>query len=385
MTKSEFILSLSEALAHLPGQERSRVLEYYEEMIDDRIESGMTEEDAVAALGSIEEILKEAAPEALNAARSHSEEATPERGGKCILLREPIDTLIANSACAELHILSQKLPDGVTARVDYNLSENEECLCSLEGGRLEVRYKSIKQRGFSLRNLFTSFNASIAITLNDPALARGEISASSGSIDLTELVFTDSLDVGTASGDLDAHDIAVRNNCKLHAASGDITGHNLTCGEVLEISTASGDIEVNSSKAGRFIVGTASGDSKLGSIECDALEAHSASGDAELHRIKSGSISLGSASGDITLADSECSGTIEAGSTSGDVELRDVSCAGSMDLSSTSGDVKGRLSPAENYSFRATSRIGDVKVPHTNGNCPVDIRTMSGDITFSSH
>ena len=55
-----------------------------------------------------------------------------------------------------------------------------------------------------------------------------------------------------------------------------------------------------------------------------------------------------------------------------------------MELSSTSGDVKGRLTPPLKYSYRASSRIGDVKVPLSAGKIPVSIQTVSGDITFTS-
>lgn len=385
MTKSEFILSLSEALAHLPGQERSRVLEYYEEMIDDRVESGMTEEEAVAALGSIEEILKEAAPEAMDGRNTCTETSAPKSDAHCIVLSDPIEELVANSVCAELHILSADLPDGITARVDYNLSENEHCACSLSNGRLEVRYKQVKQRSFSFRSLFSNSVASITITLNNPALVRGEISASSGSIDLNELVFTDSLDAHTASGNLDAHDVAVHRKCKLQTASGDITGHNLTCGELLEIHTASGDMDLFTVRAGKIDAGSASGDLTIANVECDQMQSESASGDCEVRNVKSGSLSLGSASGDLTLSGAECTGNIEMHSASGDIEIRDSICSGSIALSSTSGDIDGRLFPADHYAFSARSRTGDVDVPSTNGNCPVQIHTVSGDITFSSH
>jgi len=383
MTKSEFILSLSEALASLPGRERSRVLEYYEEMIDDRIESGMTEEDAVAAMGSIEEILKEAAPEAMNLnSRKQAEEIRSNPDENVFELREPVRNLIANSASAELQIRSEALPNGLTARVDYDLADNEECVCTLENGTLTVKYRTLKQRGFSLRNLFSCSDSSITITLADPALERGEIGASSGNIDLHELVFTDSLEVTTASGELEAHDIAIHHNCTLHTASGDITASGLTCGDLCEIHSASGDIDLKGFRAGRLEIGTASGDPNVNGVVCDELEASSASGDVELYGVQADKITAGTASGDLTLSGASCSGIIELSSVSGDIEIHGAQCSGEIHLSSTSGDINGTLSPEENYTFSARSRTGDVSVPRTNGPCPVEIHTTTGDINF---
>ena len=53
MTKIEFILSLSRALQGLPQSDVTERLEFYNEMIDDRIEDGLSEEEAVAAIGSV--------------------------------------------------------------------------------------------------------------------------------------------------------------------------------------------------------------------------------------------------------------------------------------------------------------------------------------------
>ena len=59
MTKEQFIAALRQRLAALPETETEKPIAFYAESIDDRIEDGMTEEEAVAALGSIEDIARE--------------------------------------------------------------------------------------------------------------------------------------------------------------------------------------------------------------------------------------------------------------------------------------------------------------------------------------
>lgn len=54
MKRNEFLARLSERLAGLSEQDRARSLDYYGEMIDDRIEEGMAEEEAVRAVGTPE-------------------------------------------------------------------------------------------------------------------------------------------------------------------------------------------------------------------------------------------------------------------------------------------------------------------------------------------
>jgi hypothetical protein len=56
MNKHEFLAALRRELTALPHGELTEQLNFYNEMIDDRMEEGMTEEDAVAGIGSVEGI-----------------------------------------------------------------------------------------------------------------------------------------------------------------------------------------------------------------------------------------------------------------------------------------------------------------------------------------
>ena len=51
MNRTEFDRALQRGIRGLPKADIQRFSEYYAEMLDDRIESGMTEEAAVAQLG----------------------------------------------------------------------------------------------------------------------------------------------------------------------------------------------------------------------------------------------------------------------------------------------------------------------------------------------
>lgn len=53
MNKKAFLYALSELLSSLPKVEREKTLSYYAEIIDDQMEEGMTEEEAVDALGDV--------------------------------------------------------------------------------------------------------------------------------------------------------------------------------------------------------------------------------------------------------------------------------------------------------------------------------------------
>ena len=59
MNKEEFINALRHKLSGLPKQDIEERVAFYSEMIDDRIEDGIPESDAILGIGSVEEIANE--------------------------------------------------------------------------------------------------------------------------------------------------------------------------------------------------------------------------------------------------------------------------------------------------------------------------------------
>lgn len=56
MTKIKFLLELHDRLSNLPQDEVEEGLSFYSEMIEDRMEEGLSEEEAVSAIGTIDDI-----------------------------------------------------------------------------------------------------------------------------------------------------------------------------------------------------------------------------------------------------------------------------------------------------------------------------------------
>ena len=59
MNKAEFLKELKSKISDMPYSEVEKTLSFYAESIDDRIEDGMSEEEAVLRLGDIDSIAKE--------------------------------------------------------------------------------------------------------------------------------------------------------------------------------------------------------------------------------------------------------------------------------------------------------------------------------------
>ena len=59
MNKQEFLMQLKSGLSGLPKEDVEERLEFYSEMIDDRVEEGFLEEEAIQGVGDIEEIINQ--------------------------------------------------------------------------------------------------------------------------------------------------------------------------------------------------------------------------------------------------------------------------------------------------------------------------------------
>lgn len=59
MSKQEFLNELRKGLFGLPQEDIERSIDFYSEMIDDRIEEGLTEAQATAAVGSVKDIVSQ--------------------------------------------------------------------------------------------------------------------------------------------------------------------------------------------------------------------------------------------------------------------------------------------------------------------------------------
>lgn len=78
MTRSEFLDKLKTGLAGLPDEDITRGVEFYGEMIDDRMEDGLSEDEAVAAIGSVDEAISQILSE-IPLSKLVKEKVTPKR------------------------------------------------------------------------------------------------------------------------------------------------------------------------------------------------------------------------------------------------------------------------------------------------------------------
>ncbi len=409
MTKSEFILSLTEALAPLPGQDRRRAIEYYEEMIDDHIESGMTEEEAVAAMGSVEDILREAMPE-LNTAKEKPfieyvdsigdtvriilddaesivqnamrdlkkgfRQEDPSENVGCSFFTDPVHSIACNTACMDVRLAHAPLDGDKTVQIDYTLPENGCLHTSMENGMLKIIYSEKKKLGFSLRNVFFGGGNQIVVTLADPTLNSIELITSSGSSELSGLR-VESATINGASGNISLENMNVQGMCSISASSGDISVTHSELGQ-LRSQCASGNAGLSyTSVQGECALNASSGDIRINGLKCqDILNAASSSGDVTLRDIGSAQVSAHTSSGDIDIQYVSCQ-AMSIASVSGDIDIRTIEGARVFQAETSSGDID--INGLHDGEILLKSISGDIDFADLSP-AAMTINTSSGDI-----
>ena len=348
MTKQEFLSELRRLTGALTEQERARLAEYYSEMIDDRVEEGVPEEEAVAALGDPADIAREFASDG-------PREASGNRSETVAALR----SLRVHVANADVTVIREDLASGAAAQLRF--SDPQRFDWRMNGDTLEVLERKLESghRGLEfglrwLKQMITEPDLQVTIALSQGLSNALDFEGGIG------------IDLHTHSGDVKLTDVSAA-NLMLHAASGDIAIRDLALSGRLRLQTASGDIE-------------------LRDVESDEASITTASGDIELDRGRTGVTEVRTASGDVRLVEAEADPELQVESASGDIGL--VRCiARHARVKSVSGDVDLRLEPLPcGYDLLANSVSGSIHFGDglTDGNGDPQpklvVSTVSGDI-----
>ena len=395
MSKADFLAALAAELRDLSREDIARSLEYYSEMIDERMEEGLSAEEAVAALGSPEEIGREIL-DSLPRERSSS----PEKWGKqlkeniqkavSISMEECKDAMewagrFARESADHVHVHVDQASEGFSDRFggrrrethEYPITEDFEAV-DIQLGISDLRIlRSAGEEALVVSQQSGDIPETVEVregvlTVLQPL--KGDRSGVKGSI------FGFSFGLGSFTGGLVTVYLPDRlwKSLRATSLSGDIEAMDIRCEEARFKST-SGDIDARHiSVTGGLVMETKSGDISARDFKALSAQFGSMSGDIEILSGDGESLSASSRSGDIEMEDVLVTGTLRMESSSGDLELH-RSDAGQMELKCASGDIQATLLTPKD--FKVSSTVGDVRVPESvpgAGECRV--RSSSGDI-----
>ena len=381
MNKQAFLNELRNLTGALNEGERSKLLEYYEEMIDDRVEEGIAEEEAVAAMGSPADIAREFAPAAKQDTAKGDSQAV-----------DALRSLRVKVANADVKVVCEPLDNGAAAQLRF--SDPERFEWHMDGDALVVLERQPEDRHLGLefglrwlKQMITEPGLRVTIALSEAladaldfegggsdlrlegvSFAKAQLVTASGDIVLKGVNCEGGIgiDIRTHSGDVTLADVR-SSNLIAHAASGDISAQGLTLSGRLRLQSSSGDIELRGS-------------------EGDALSIATASGDIEADRCRFGAATVHAASGDVRLDEVETDPQLTVETASGDIDL--TRCiARETRVNTASGDVDIRLEPLPcGYDIAANTVSGDI---HFGDGCVgssgearprIAVKTVSGDV-----
>jgi DUF4097 and DUF4098 domain-containing protein YvlB len=379
MKKEEFLAALAAELRDLSKEDIARSLEFYSEAVDERVEGGMSVEEAVADLGGAEKVAQQVMAELPHEQRTFA--GNPGDLGKRINreVNEWVDQ-VTKKAMEQAAYAERYETDGEPEE-DEDDGEHEyhigEVIQAIDVRALSADVRVMRSSDSETHVVAKDANETVEVrdgvlivTQQPGSQAKKStsflgfhfnFSFSGGSLAvyLADRAW-ESVSVRTTSGDLEAEDVRAK-AFSLLSKSGDIEARHLTVEGKLEAESMSGDIE-------------------LGAVAAGEISMASMSGDIETDEIETGNLSMRSKSGDLDIENTLAHGELAAETVSGDVDIR-RSDGHDVFLRSTSGDIDGTLLTPKTFDARSTS--GDIDVPHSEpdaGRC--EACTTSGDISL---
>ncbi len=371
MSKWEFIDELCRRLRLMPVEEAQRTVMFYSEAIDDRIEDGMSEEEAVASLGSVDDIVRELEREggfvsgdSNGGDDSDDYDSDDDAPGQRHEVFPVGDTREISVSDTSSRVVLEHSPDD---NIHVYCTQSEHLRYSITPGRtLTIRRtpnKSIDIFGITLD--LPVDNEEGQVTVQVPEAVAGDMAVSAS----------------TMSGSVTA-DLRRLASLNAKSKSGSVTVRNLDCGGDVGLLTMSGNVNVSSTACERFSVSVVSGNTKADDVSCGSGKISAVSGKLAVSRLSCGECAINTASGKVVM-DGSVSEKLTINSVSGNIDVTLHSRTNDTALESVSGGIHLAVSGSEEdyaLSFRTVSGI--VRAPLGTPSAPRSIRgkTISGNI-----
>ena len=253
---NNYLERLNKVLSVLEPEERNNIMDFVEEMINDRIEIGQSEQEILESLGEPEEFAK-------NFIGNEEFKKIENKATQLIdkhLEFENVQKLDIESISYSYVIQSTT---GNKLTVDYEDSADSSLNITMRNGTLSIEQDPMNQFDFS--NMFRKWSE-----------RKNIFSSSTVTISIPES-YNCSLDIENVSGKIEINGIA-SGKTYIENVSGKITITN-TFVEKLDCETVSGAIDISQfSSASTIDIESVSGSIKLQDINCDHITIESVSG-----------------------------------------------------------------------------------------------------------
>lgn len=320
MNKEMFLSELENKMRGCDDIDIKAALDYYLEMIEDRMEDGMSEEEAVASIGNVDEMLMEV--------KKFLPSVKEERK-----VNDFFDSVVIEDSSANIRLLTSKDNSAYVECMD-NESVEYEIYC--EGKTLFVKRKDVEKWFKRLMSFTFIKTEDLLVYLPKKTYERLEIRTRSGEIEVLDHQINNT-EIKNYAGSVKLG--CLEGNISLNMLSGDlqIGGGNFG---IIEAKLTAGDVKISKGSARELRIDCTSGDVDISSFYADEIKVKSVAGDIDLDEVDAKNYTLESISGDIKGRILTRKRT-NAKSTMGDVRVvSDMSADGVMNVKSVAGDIR---------------------------------------------
>jgi DUF4097 and DUF4098 domain-containing protein YvlB len=286
-------------LKNISKKEIDDIISDHEEMINQALEDGVSEEDLKSRFGSPKDLADELAfdqgsdSEEKEEKKSLDKKITFKLGDKPISINVDLvvdDIIIEFSDDQDIHVLSNKIIK--ENKYDVSFKDNELSLIAKDKQKSGI-FNSSSGSSQDFKILVPKAAIIDLITCH----------VITGDLEINSLTLN-SLKLSGVNGDLELEKLTTQ-KAKLNIVNGDIKVKSLNSNN-LNVSLVSGDMNIIDTTIEKdLIIQTVSGDSKINSVTCEMLELHTVSGDIEGSELYPNRVKLQSVSGDINIKNKE--------------------------------------------------------------------------------
>ena len=267
-------------------------------------------------------------------------------------------------------------PDG-KSRVECYENDKRTHTVGIEGGALTIR----EIKNINILNFIGIGFDSPRVTLY---LSRTDFDALTINTETSRVVVPQEFSFVKSTITTDTGDVSYRATTSGELSIKATTGRIMVSGvspASIKLKASTGSISLMSAHvAGDVSIRTSTGRMHIEEIECQKLEMVSTTGDKGISDVKCQNLYVESSTGYVHLTNVIASDKLGIEADTGRVIL-DGCDATSIKIETDTGDVEGTL--LSEKIFYAESDTGRIKVPHTTSGGICEVKTDTGDITFT--
>lgn len=256
---NEFLKELRSLLVANHSEDVDSIVEYFEEYIEDKKESGELEEDILDELGTPTDIVSE------------------------ILERKVVKNNINGLITiidADVKSLDIEITTDDVEEVFVEKDENANVYVETRDNVLTIKQlEDVHNTSF-----FNRFSQVIKVKLpEDSHLEEVKVSSASGDLYVEGSLYIESLGVRSMTGDIEFDEVEI-NQLSLKLKSGDVEIEDSNIHQA-SINTLSGDIDIEDVSMETCDIDMKSGDIDIDNLEVNSLSARTLSGDIDIHLV----------------------------------------------------------------------------------------------------